>query len=335
MLSRHPTQASLAGFPTRPSTPEVHTMAGLQRQPTMPPSTLPRDRPLPPSRTATQSSANSYTSYTSSAPLIGQESSSGYPFQGPSRSRAPLPPNHPSTYGRFEGPPLVRSVTGDSQYTHQAFNPLPRPLPSLARKMAPTIGPPSRRGTGRETYRSTAQSITVPSPVDNSGRPTLGSPISPENYDSTATLYSSHARNPPALPHGWESRAPASAIQRLPTQGGYVAFSPAMHAASSHPRPVNGQSRLPYRNITAPNDTTRNESIRQPYLPQRSGTAPLPQTTTYDDSIYDSYYRDDEDFERPTMPRRAATAGPGGPHGAPSRQGGAVSARYQRDYNHF
>lgn len=335
MLSRHPTQATLAGFPARPSTPEGHQLAGLRRQPTAPYMTSSGDKPLPPSRTATQSSANSYASYNSTAPLMRQESSTGYAFQGPIRSPAPSAASYSDSHGDFERRPLVRSVTADSQETRLAHNPMSRPLPPQSRRMPPSVDPLSRRGTGRSAYESTTQTVSVPSPVDNPGRPTLGSAPSPVNYYGSDPFYSYSGQQTPALPHAVRSQTPASAIPRSASNDGYVAFNPTMHAASSNPSPVNGQSRIPYRNITAPNYATPNEHNRQPYPPQRSGTAPLPQTTTYDDSIYDSYYHQDEDFGRPAMPRRAATSGPEGPLGTSSRPGGAASAHYQSDYGHF
>jgi len=336
MLSRQPTEATLAGFPTRPSTPDGYTLAGLHRQPTVP-HTILGDRPLPPSRTATQSSASSYTSYNSTAPLIRQESNTGYGFRGPTRSPAPLAPNHRDTYGDFERPPLVRAVTGDSQDARRAYNPLSRPLPSQARRIPPNVNPLSRRGTEWSAYELT-QRVPDLSPVEISGRPTLHSPTSPVNYNSSDNLYSSHGRQTPALQE-MRPQTPANEIRRLASNGGYVAFNPAMHAApvkmSNNPSPVGNQTRPPYRNFTAPNYAMPNEYIRQPYPPQRSGTAPLPQSTTYDDSIYDSYYRDEDEFERPAMPRRAATSGPEGALGPSNGQGGPASTRYQSDFGHF
>jgi len=338
MLSRHPTQATLAGFPTRPSTPESHTMAGLHRKPTGP-CTSPGDPPLPPSRTATQSSANSYTSFNSTAPLIRQESNTGHGFRGPTRLSAPLAPNYRDTYGDFARQPLVRTVTGDSQDISRAYNPMSRPRPSQAQRIPPNIHPLSRRGTDRSIYEATTQRVPDLSPVDSFGRPTLRSPITPVNYNTSDTFHSPNGRQTPALPHEMRPQTPASETRKLPSNGRYAAYNPAMHAAPvrklSNPSPLDNQPRPPYRNFTAPNYATPNEHIRQPYPPQRSGTAPLPQSTTYDDSIYDSYYRDEDEFERPAVPRRAATSGQEGPFGSSNRQGGPASARYQGDYGHF
>lgn len=332
MFSRHPTQATLAGFPTRPSTPEGHSMAELHRQPTGP-----HTKPFPPSRTATQSSANSYTSFTSTAPLIRQESNTSYGFPIPTRSPAPLTPD--DRYGDFERPPLVRSVTGDSQGTRQTYNPMSRPLPTQTMRMPPNVDPLSRRGTGQSAYKSTTQRVPIRTPVENPGRPTLHSPINPVSYTRSDTVHSSTGRRTPALPQEMRSQSSESDLPRLVRNGGYVAFNPSMHAAPakmpSNPSPVDSQTRPPHRNFTAPDRATPNQSIRQPYPPQRSGTAPLPQSTTYDDSIYDSYYRDEDEFERPAMPRRAATSGPEGPVGPSNRQGAGGPVRDQTDYGHF
>ena len=336
ILSRHPTQATLAGYSTRPATPEGHMIAGLHRQPTLPHTILSGDRPLPPSRTATQSSANSYASFNSTAPLIRQESGTGYAYRGSASSPAPFAPNNPDTYGDFGRPPLSRSATGETQDSRRAYNLVARPVPSQARSVPQNVDPLSRRGIGRSDYDPTTQRVPVPSPEDNPGRPTLGSPISPVDHNSSHNLYSSNGRHTPALPHGMPSQTPGSEVQGLASNGGYVAFNPGLHVApvklSSTLSLVQGQSRRPYRNITAPSYATPNEYNRQPYPPQRSGTAPLPQSMTYDDTIYDSYYRDDDEFERPAMPRRAATSGPERPFGTSHQQGGAPG--YPRDYGH-
>lgn len=109
--------------------------------------------------------------------------------------------------------------------------------------------------------------------------------------------------------------APTSAIDRKPSNSGYVAFNPGMHSASS--TPVN-QSAGPQRSVTVSNGPGAEGnyfgSVRA-QAPQRSFTAPVVDnraTIGYSD-IVDDYGNDDEPVSRPAMPvmpQRSATASP-------------------------
>ncbi|MCJ1362702.1 hypothetical protein MMC16_001808 [Acarospora aff. strigata] len=293
MLTRHSTETTMTEYHTRSSTPEDHAMVGLHRQATAP------HRPLPPSRTATQSSVNSVTSFASNAPLIGRQSSTGYVGRKATILPTPLPPNYPNIHGGSQRPPLNRSMTGDSQTTRGPYPSVSRPLPSQIQITPPNIGLPSRQGTNWSAY-------ALP-----------------------------HYASPSASKFQMQSLTPGSSVGRSPTDGGYVAFNPLKYAASykeaSNSSPIDSQGRPPHRNLTAPIYQRPNEHVTQPRPPQRSGTAPLPQPSTYDESIYDSYYRPDDDFMRPSMPTRAATAGPSGFQEGWNGQRRAVPGHYQHD----
>ncbi len=326
MLSRQTTQTSLPQYLTRPSTPESNPVPGLSRQPTLPSLPLGDDRPFPPSRTGTQSSATSHVSYGSNAPLLNRMGSTDTVSRQLTISPAPLLSNQIGAYGDVQRPHLEGYMTGGSHNTQRSYSPLSRPPPSQARRMPSNGGPPLHHNTGWSAYDSAGAS-PISSHSGSQGRRTPGPYITASNFNETNRSNSSSKtpRKPTPL-HESRSQTPASGITRLPTNGSYVAFNPAIHSTpvnqSNNPSPIEPSIRLPHRNFTAPNQHVSNHPITQPYPPQRSGTAPLPQaTTTYDDSIYDSYYRPDEDFERPPMPSRAATW---------DHQGNIEPGRYQQ-----
>jgi len=343
MLSRQTTQATLPQYLPGALTREGNPMAGLQRHPTVSDMPIIENRPLPPSRSATQSSAYSNASFASNAPLIARASSIGYGPPISSSSPAPLLPNHPNLYGDGQRPPLDRSMTCDLQGTQRSYTAGPRPLPSQAARMPPEMHPPSRQNTGRSVYEPTGHGARGPSPIDTQGRGTLGQHMISPDFNGSVTLGSFNARRTPAPQYEMRSQTPANGIKRLPTNGGYVAFNPNMQASPI--KAFYGGSgddvgvRPAYRNFTEPNRQPPSEYINQssppPHPPQRSGTAPLSQSTTYDDSIYDSYYRNDEEIQRPPMPLRAATAGPAGGTGAWNGQRRAAPSGHQVNYGHF
>ena len=115
-------------------------------------------------------------------------------------------------------------------------------------------------------------------------------------------------------------------LQRLPSNTQYQAYNPNLHAAPVAAAPTTNLTKLPaapkqpQRNFSTPNRAPQADYFaRQPRPPQRSGTAPLPQRTTDDDSMAGSYYR--SILPRPTVTTRAATA-----HGRKWR-GGSARAR--------
>ncbi|KAI9878925.1 MAG: hypothetical protein M1830_010109 [Pleopsidium flavum] len=337
MLSRQTTQATRLFYSTGPPMLGANPVTGLQRQPTGSHTPMVENRPLPPSRSATQSSAYSDASYASNAPLIGRASSIGYGPPLSSISAAPLLPYHPTLNGDDQRPPLNRIMTRDLHNIQRSYTPDPKPLPSQASRVPPEVQPPSRQNTGRNVYEPAGRRTPDPSPTDIRGRGTLGQYKSATDFDGSRTPGSFNSRRTPPAQYEMRSQTQANTIKRLPTNGSYVAFNPDMHASpikAHYGRSGdNLRVRPPYRNLTDPNQS---EYFNQPSPPtrppQRSGTAPLPQSTTYDDSIYDSYYRTDNEFERPPMPLRAATAGPAGGTGAWNVHGRAAPGSYHGNY---
>lgn len=229
------------------------------------------------------------------------------PRTGPPIGRNPGMSDH-QTYGRSA--PLGRQNTGinDSQpyrrgpirqntelSDNQSYG---RSIPGLV---------PTRQNTGMSNYQADAHSGAG---YDTQGRQTPGQIPQVDSYGrSTPAL----KRGPPEAVHQYEmqSQLPARKPPSTPNANGYTAYNPNLSLIAPS-QLVPSALQQPQRDFT-PSPTHRNfsaplHSARQ--RPQRSGTAPLPQTATYDDSIYDTYGGDMEDFPRPVIPTRAATAGP-------------------------
>lgn len=163
---------SLPPYSSRPPS-RTNTMStnrsGTSRQPTLP--SFPEDvkRPLPPSRSDTQSSAFSNASYTSNAPLLGQAGSMGYGEPGRG-SPVPLMPPLDRNGEYFSRPPPNRSMTGGLQGLQRPYSPMSQGAPSrlntdidfnspsgrnfphlispLSATHDPRTGGPSRQNTG-------------------------------------------------------------------------------------------------------------------------------------------------------------------------------------------
>lgn len=294
MLSRQTTQTTLPPYSSPPPTArsDAGFDFGFERQPTLPDLVFSDSRPLPPSRTTTQSSARSNASYASNAPLMGAANGMGYGPQG--RTQSPVSPPLPSGYD--SRPPMNRSMTGHSQGTQRSYTPDSRPPTSQGRRTPGPypMGPIPRPGTAMSGPRpSVGRQTPRPSPIDTQGRRTPGPP--------------------PSL------RSQTPGMTRNPGDRSYVAFNPNIHSgpSSNSSTPTSGQNPRLYRDFTEPNPAVpdyfglnqRMQQGRPP--PQRSSTAPLPQQSGgYDDCFLDSYA--DSGPPRMQMPPRAATTTPGG-----------------------
>ncbi|MCJ1251460.1 hypothetical protein MMC30_008693 [Trapelia coarctata] len=294
------TMASERSFINRSGTNNSQASFRPEQPPWGPPNKAQDRRPNPPSRqntvyseqqpqigtlTRQNTGMSDYQTYGRSTPLSEQTPgmNESQPYERvPTRQNTGFSDNQ--SYGRSTpGPPPTRQNTGfsDSQY-YGRLTPGP---------------PPTRQNTGMSNYQSRGRSThTQISPVDSYGRSSpaqkRGTPEAIQQYEM-------------------QSQLPAAQQRPPPNGSGYTAYNP--NAASGAPsQPMPSISQQPQRDFT-PSPTHRNfsaplHSVRQP--PQRSGTAPLPQTATYDDSIYDTYGSDTDGFLRPVMPTRAATAGP-------------------------
>lgn len=291
-------------------------------EPTIPNVFLDPRRQESPSRSVTQSSVRSNGSYGSNAPLLDSASEMGYGgnvHSGP-RSAASRMDSEVRTLHSARPPPN-RTFTGNSQSTQRSFNSsLSRPGPPnrsftgnsqiSSHSASSTFGPPGRQnsdirgGSIPASVHSQPQALK-PMPRDLSIG-TLGRrPSGPAGFD------------PPT--QEFEMHSPANRVNGPPSNGGYIAFNPHTHNASSR-APVSVYSTplsaAPHQNPslppTAPNDYFG--SIDRPA--QRSGTAPLPQATTLNTSPDDLYRGNwQQSFTRPSGPPRPATAIPSAGYG--------------------
>ena len=289
LLSRQTTQATLPLYTSRPPTRNDESLPALSRRPTIPDVSVDSSRPALPSRSVTQSSALSDASYASDTPLMGEAApiGSGHPGR-PYRLLAPSRTDSDRilTNGR---PLMSRGATGASQGSQRSYAPPRRPIPFAQSERHPSSQ--SCRNTGNSNRTWHGRSTPGPSPI---------SPIDTYGPQAPFQAYEMHSQRPP------------NNMQRSASGNHYVAYNPNMNISSIEASPVSAL--LPshsYRTFTAPNRQPQGDYFpQQPRPPQRSGTAPLPQAVTYNDSIYDSYGGGDEIGQERPLPHRAATTSP-------------------------
>ena len=317
VLSRQGTEASFLTNSSRSNSRDDHTILGIQRRAATPDTITDNNRPVAPLRSATQSSAQSYSSYASNAPLISAAGDMGYGLPG-----RPPPSRMASAQTMHSNrPPPNRSLTNSSQGTQRSYNPTWRPLTSQS-YVAPELqrmGLPSRQNTGMSNY-----SITIPTtPICPQSRKPLPSRIQtpdsygrstprpyPQEYEMCSQTPDTYGRSTPApfpqelemrtqtpdtygrstpapfpQEYGMRSQTPASNLSRQPSNTAYVAFNPNIHPSSVPVTPAYAQP--PTRNFSAPH-RPRNDYFSKPLPPLRSGTAPLPQRSGYDE-VLDAY----------------------------------------------
>ena len=324
LLSGQGTPTTLPSYTQRPLTRNNSPLSDLDRQPTIPDMSTDCDRPMPPSRSTTQSSALSNSSYASDAPLMGAASSMGQGPRGRTYSPAPFSRMASDRSIHSDRLPMKRSVTGSSQATQLSYNSPCRPPTAAGRK---TPGPLSRQNTNMSGYDSTGRITPGFSPTEPPDRrippqqyfpaKTYGrrTPVPTPTNPTPIQAYEMHSHSPsPAPQHQVPTQSykirpqtPTSATSPSPIKRTYTAFKPTNTPTSYPIPPPNSNYTSPpppssARNFTLP---SRPIATPKPFPPQRSGTAPLPEHTTYDTSIYDSYTD-----RRPSIPIRSATAGP-------------------------
>ena len=153
--------------------------------------------------------------------------------------------------------------------------------------------PPSRSFTG-DSYQSHQTFKTAPSRA-GSTPPTLMT-ARPTMPNSTLNSY---GRRIPAAEDDYP--APSQEYELQSRNGGYVAFNPNVHTPDSNAP----------RNFTLPNPTLQSATPPRP-PPQRSGTAPLPETPSYVPYHPPTYPPSAETMAGPPMPVRPATSAPRG-----------------------
>ena len=318
LLSRHTTQSTLPLYTSRPSTRDDDSIPGFHRPPAVPDLAMNGTRPMPPSRHATQSSSATDSSYASRAPLIGGASAIGY--GPPGRSYSPAPSSRRgSDTSEGNGRPLMnRQATSSSQGTQRSYTPAYGPPAYQGRrKPAPRpMGPPTRQNTDMNGYDSVARMTPGQSPIDPYDLHTTDQRIDPVDDFGRRTPGTASGRLTPAQEYEMQANPQNSGPQRLPSNPQYQAYNPNLHAAPIEAAPTTTRTITPalppppQRNFSTPNRAPQADYFgRQPRPPQRSGTAPLPQTTTYGASMAESYGAGYRGVPlRPTVPARAATA---------------------------
>ncbi|KAL8781031.1 MAG: hypothetical protein Q9213_006208 [Squamulea squamosa] len=281
LLSRQTTQATLSSGPSRHNSDR----ATVDRQPTIPNVSPLSDRPEAPSRSTTQSSAHTYESYGSDAPLIGAAEGIGYAPPVRSFSR-PTPSRSASDWSTpHEHPSTARNINSVSQSTHQSYN--------MAYSTRPPPGriPPNGR-TRNLTRQNTDTSTFNSRPTIRQGRQTPALIIP---YTSTAPIQEIEMHTQPPPSNGQQ----------------YIAYNPNIHnpPTSSSARNFTSPSRPPptMNDYFPPQPSPIDRSVTAPLPPlpsQRSRTPPVPH------HLVSPYNIPVQDTSRAPMPGRSATAGP-------------------------
>ena len=264
----------------------------LQREPTVPDVISNEQRLLPPSRSTTQGSVQSNTSYADNAPLISSAAPLGY--GAPRSTRAILRMDH--EHGQVDSRSIGRSITASSQGMQRPF------IPSK-----PQMGLPSRQNTdmggmGAQDFPTLPlPQVRKPMPYDITFDSMRHPPGVSVTHRTTSQEYEMHAH------------PPYSQMGIQPAKGrDYIAFKP--NNPNNEAASLGG--RLPTRNFTQPHQPPPLNyfgSNRGP--PQRSGTAPLPDELSTNDKLYDAYGSSWREPRSRSNPPKPATARPGGWNG--------------------
>ena len=259
--------------------------ATMLREPTVPNVFSNTSRPLPPSRSTTQSSYQSNRSFKDDTPLISSAAPLG---QGRTNTRNPS--------SRIQADRLPFTSQGPASIHNGAVH-----IDQNHRPPGGNFGP---NGRGR--------------PVDPSSRrtpelyPPRSRPFPSGRYDQQAEenvpRLPEVARNP-SQEYEMQYRPPTAERNGQPSRNGqYAAFRPnnEMSGLSTQPQPFQGP---PTRNVTQPH---RKPPVMYPNMnapPQRSGTAPIPAKTYNSDFDY-GHIAPRQQPNPGHIPYRPATAGP-------------------------
>ncbi|MCJ1469720.1 hypothetical protein MMC07_008361 [Pseudocyphellaria aurata] len=259
-LSRQTTQTTLPLYVSRqPSRESDHSSKSPYGEASIPDMfPLPR-RPLPPSRSTTQSSALSNASYASHAPLMGEAAGMGYDPASP-------------TYL----PDLQSRMKSDRTSSHFALRShhSARELSSASDRRTPRpvqLGLPSRQNTSTlefELVETRAQSPILHHPFRPKGQKFLIDDYKRRTsrlQDSRGTTAQEFEMLPPRH-------------VKLLARNEYVAFDPELHGSQTGTSRASLTNRpAPTRNFTMPIYQVHQSTYQRQQLapPQRSGTAPL------------------------------------------------------------
>ena len=265
ILSRTTTEATLPQYTSQAGSARS-SADSLTKQPTLPNLDLTSGRPAPPSRTATNTSAASWQSYGSNAPLMGEAGSMGYN----SRAQTPASATTPGGWGR---PPPSRNMSGMTQSSNGSFTPGPRSASAQGRQNPGTypLQPMSRPGAAMSSGgQPNGRRGPSPSPTDSQGRRTPG-PI----------------HNPyfPPLPPSGRNTPAESQGRRTPGQSSNPFFSPVSDDDRLPPNPeYQTRSRTPNgpppRSYTPGDSSIRSLTGPVPQSAHSTGPPPLPRLQT-------------------------------------------------------
>ena len=293
-LSRQTTQSTLPPYKSSPNgdlVPNFGHQPILSREPS---------RPAFPSRSETQSSVFTNISCASDVPLMDAAMPMGY--VPPDRSYSPIHPlrNISRTTTSSERPMVQRNVTSYSKESQRPFH-NPSYGPSMGRS---TPGPPKRQNTGTSDYFTSAH---FPNKANSQDRRAPSQQISPIDTFGRRTPEWSVNRQTPVEEYEMHTQPSSRSKSR------YQAYNPNMCNTPTDHTPASAFAPPSSRNFTVPNRQSPNEYFpSQPLPPQRSGTAPLPQTARHADSHQSPYeFSTANGSSRPLIPARAATTTPG------------------------
>lgn len=308
LLSRQTTQTTLPPYVSRQSSRTSDYPSKFpQGEPIADMFPLPR-RPLPPSRSTTQSSVFSNTSYASNAPLMGEAAEMGY--------RPPSLTYSPELLSRMDAdrkvnPPLGRSFTASSQVTRRSDHSAREPSRMPEQRTSDPVqwGPPSRQNTAMREFELSETGAQFPIPqhaFDHNGQ------ISPIDPCRRRTPGPRGSHGTPAQDFEMQPQRPIGLL----ANNEYVAFDPNLHglqSGKSQPRLAARPALI--RNFTMPIKPHQSlqSSHQQQRLgpPQSSGPAPISRMLTYNGFPPASYTStDDGALPRMKLPLRAATTGP-------------------------
>lgn len=341
-LTRQDTNTTMSTLPVYSSRPP--TRQGISRQPTLPDM---QDRPNMPSRSGTQGSGWTQTSYSSDAPLMGNAGFAG----GDGRTGSPAPnyATRQDSNGSFARPPPDRKMSQSTLHSQRSYTSMARintsgsqrSFQSAQSRPPPGVAEPMRSNTGPSSEHE-----WQPTPIDAYAQPTFPAPSRQNTQDSfhrRESSQSSFTRPRYGSLHSHQSSfSRPGTISRKPTpQNDFnrppqtqspdsyeMTSQPSYGPPSSVPPPTAGSSGYvafnpsvhsatpgPQRNITvagAPGAAGDYFGSVQE-LPQRSVTAPAVDhraTTGYGDILDD--YGDAPSSRRvsPGELPRAHTAGP-------------------------
>ena len=194
-LNRQNTTTTVSTLPLYSSRPP--TRQGVERQPTLPDLAMASDRPGMPSRTGTQGSDWSQTSYESNAPLL---SNAGY-----AGGDAPPYSRQNSSASSFNRPLPLRTGTQSTHASSQrSFTPMSRHESDMSRP-PPGYRVPVRSNNGFSFDQDPRSAVSPISPTDSYGRP-----MAPMRQDSQASYFARTATSTPGP--GMERRPTYSSL---------------------------------------------------------------------------------------------------------------------------